>query len=178
MPSLFIMPNLAVIAFKRNKFKGGINKFSSRGPQYPKEKNYLRRVAHLLPSSFFSNSYSSILCCDIACVVFSFYHQVTFTFLFRASVTCPQFSDNGSPLSLSMETIAELTNSTDLTHLHSSDESESKSDWIEPAPYVYYPDAMQSQVWDAFRLLQIDPSVQVTLIEDLLLCFAWVDHLD
>lgn len=71
-----------------------------------------------------------------------------------------------------METTEESTNSTDLTHLRSSDESESKSDWIEPIPYVYYPNAMQSQVWDAFRLLEINPSVQVTLIEDLLFYFA------
>lgn len=85
-----------------------------------------------------------------------------------APVSCPQFGDTGSPSSLKNETTDQFANSTDLTNWLSSDES--KSDWIEPAPYFYNPGAIQSQaydnVFDAFRLLQINPSVQVTLTEN------------
>ncbi|KAJ6835564.1 uncharacterized protein M6B38_332530 [Iris pallida] len=77
-------------------------------------------------------------------------------------VTFSQVTEDIYPSPRSEVTVDKMITLTDVTQGLSS--SESESDWIEPAMHLYSSRASQSyehgKVLDAFRLLQINPSVQ------------------
>lgn len=82
--------------------------------------------------------------------------------------TFSQTTEDGHPSYLGQDAVdKEMISMTPQKASSSESLTDSESDWIEPAWHLYSSNTFQSiereKVFDAFRLLQINPSIQVTV---------------